>query len=915
MTISSLLRDDIRRKLIEKFEFVQRQGFLRRGKCPSCNQKELYAHYENPWWVRCGRLNNCGYEDSVKDLFPELFEAWSDRFKTSESNPTAAADAYLSEGRGFNQARVRGSYRQEWYRDPDNGNTSASVRFTLPGGAQWERLIDRPQRFGKMKARFLPGNTYSGEAWLPPSLDEEKLTTAKEIWIVEGIFDAIALDHHGITAVAAMSCNNYPSKFIERVREACTRAGNSLPTLVWALDGDDAGREYAQRWVKRAREKKAGQPVFTCDAATIEQNGRSKKDWSDLHLANQLDEDHVKRYRYDGSLLIARSAADKARLMYSHTGLSTFFYEYAHSLYWFELDAKAYDKALATVKEKEPDASEEEAKTMALAEACDNSEIANCFPFPLYFQANQTTDESWYYYRVSQPDSPKPIKSTFTGAALASASEFKKRLLSIAPGAVFTGTSQQLDRIIKVQLKRLKTVETIDYVGYSKEHGAYIMGDVAVSGGNLYELNDEDYFEIGRLNVKTLTHSPKLAISRDRKDYRSEWVDLVWRCFGAKGLVALTFWFGSLFAEQIRSMHKSYPFLELVGEAGAGKSTLIEFMWKLVGRTDYEGFDPSKATLAARARNFAQVSNLPVVLIESDREGDDAKKKFDWDELKTAYNGRSVRAIGVKNSGNDTREPPFRSTVVISQNAKVDASEPIMQRIVHITVDRSAHTSDTRAAALKLEQMPLDAVSQFFTMATRAERTVLQIIETKAPEHEADIIQLDGVKTTRIAKNHGQLLAVFDGLCSVIDISDEQRALVKAEIYAMATERQESISSDHKVVQTFWERFDYLDSINGFEPILNHARRPGEIAISLNHFEQMCAEYRLSIPPLNELKKHLRNSKARKFVAYKDVNSAIWLKDKNDKEAGGRTVKCWVFNRASNESPASPAAKKRSPGE
>jgi ABC-type uncharacterized transport system ATPase component len=49
------------------------------------------------------------------------------------------------------------------------------------------------------------------------------------------------------------------------------------------------------------------------------------------------------------------------------------------------------------------------------------------------------------------------------------------------------------------------------------------------------------------------------------------------------GFLALKAWllsrsgFGSLFAEQIRAAQSSYPFLEVVGEAGAGKSTLIEF--------------------------------------------------------------------------------------------------------------------------------------------------------------------------------------------------------------------------------------------------------------------------------------------------------------------------------------------------
>lgn len=903
------LRRDVLDSLNREFEFKKtRKGYMREGKCPSCGKRELYINADAPWVVRCGRLKNCGYEAPVKELFPDLFDAWSDRFKKTDDNPTAAADAYLSSSRGFNLARIRGSYTQEWYRDPETKATSATIRFSLPGGGYWERLIDRPHRFGKMKARFAPGASYTGQAWTPPTLTTDRLRDVQELWFVEGIFDAAALDHHDIAAVSTMSCNNYPATFLRTLAEL---RPTKRPTLVWALDGDAAGRDYTRRWVERAR--KDG---WTCEAATIQQTTRSKRDWSDLHLADRLTPKDLDEYRYQGSLLIARSAADKARLIYARTGVATFFFDYDDRLYWFDLDIKAYDKAVQQLLDKDADMAEDERRDAALAESCDIVEIANCNPVPLYYQANEVTDESWYYYRVTFPHGGRPVKNTFAGSSLASASEFKKRLLSIAPGAVFTGTSQQLDRIIKQQLYGIKTVETIDFVGYAKEHRTYVMGDLAIRDGAVHELNDEDYFEIGKLNIKTLTHSPTLTISRDRKAYRDDWVTLVWKCFGAKGLVALTFWFGSLFAEQIREEHKSFPFLELVGEAGAGKSTLIEFLWKLVGRRDYEGFDPSKATLAARARNFAQVSNLPVVLIESDRDsGEDKKvKAFDWDELKTAYNGRSVRALGVKNAGNETREPPFRATIVISQNAKVDASEAIMQRICSLTVDRSGHTAETRAAALELERMPIDAVSYFFILATRHEDMVLKTVAEKAPVYELELLAHEEVKTTRIAKNHAQLLALFAALSTIVNFTPEQQQSVAREVLNMAIERQASISADHKVVQLFWERFEYLDDIFGTGPHLNHSRNPNEIAINLNHFEEVARERRLDIPAPADLKKHLRQSRSRKFVDLKPVNSALWLHDQTDK-ARGRTVKCWVFQRAPNESPATPAHQRRGPGE
>ena len=83
------------------------------------------------------------------------------------------------------------------------------MRFALDKGGYWERLIDRPHRFGKMKARFKPGDSPRGVWWCPPCVE---LLDVKELWIVEGIFDAIALVHNGIAAVSAMSSGAYPEE-------------------------------------------------------------------------------------------------------------------------------------------------------------------------------------------------------------------------------------------------------------------------------------------------------------------------------------------------------------------------------------------------------------------------------------------------------------------------------------------------------------------------------------------------------------------------------------------------------------------------------------------------------------------------------------------------------------------------------
>lgn len=593
-------------------------------------------------------------------------------------------------------------------------------------------------------------------------------------------------------------------------------------------------------------------------------------------MRDRLSAEDLKEYRYLGDLFTAPTPSDKARLMYNRTGDAQFPFEHRSRLYWFKLELDAFQRETTAVREANICENDEQIREQALLRAGVVQPIANCLPTALYYQASPQTDESWYYFRVAFPHDGQPIKATFTSAQIASSSEFKKRLLGVAPGAMYTGSGHQLDGYLARQLARIPTVQTIDFVGYTKEHGCYVYGDVAVKGGKLFRLNDEDFFDIGKLSIKTISQAATLSLSTDVQGMQTTWLPLLWQAFGAKGLAALAFWFGSLFAEQIRQEHKSYPFLELVGEPGAGKTTLIEFLWKLCGRRDYEGFDPSKSSLAARARNFAQVANLPVVLIEGDRGDEGAKQRgFDWDELKTAYNGRSTRARGMKNGGNETYEPPFRGAIVISQNAEVSASDAVLQRIVHIYCDRSAQTSATRAAAEALERIPVEDVSAFLLATVMAESKVLETFAARVSVHEQALMARPDIKTVRIAKNHAQIMAMVDSMRHVLPLTDEQHAAALNELGRMAAARQQAISADHKHVQQFWEVYEYIESADDDRPILNHARGDGLIAINLQHMEQVAGERRIELPPIADLKRVLKTSRQRKFVDIRAVNSAI----------------------------------------
>ncbi|MCL1552932.1 toprim domain-containing protein [Xanthomonas nasturtii] len=898
------MQEDLRQQVLSRLErdygLKHRSGteYMRGGKCPSCSKKELYTNHLKPWVVKCGRQSKCGRELHVKDLYDDLFDDWSKRFQPTAAAPNAAADAYLQFSRGFDLAPLKGLYTQDSHYDRKISAGTATVRFALVKGGWWERLIDRPHRFGKQKARFAPGQSYAGAWWAAPAA-LTAMQTAREVWIVEGIFDAIALMQHGMCAVSAMSSNAFPE---ESLRELAKARLADLPTLVWALDNEPGARAYTHKHIKRAAAL-----GFDSRAAQIVQRDGKKTDWNDLHLRaiasddpKQWDND-VKEARYQGDLLVARSAVDKGLLMFEHDGRNDFWLEYRSRLYWFDFDTQRFDKLR---KEKLGDIDADDGDEVAAEDlkkikraACSVQKIANCYPEALYFQRQEVTDESWYYFRVDFPHDGPSVKGTFTGGHVASASEFKKRLISLAAGAMFTGTGHQLDRLIEEQTEAIKTVDAIDFVGYSKEHRAYLLGDMAVRDGELVTANEEDYFEFDKLRLKTTQKSIRLEIQRDAEAFRIDWLPWLWQCFGTHGMVAMTFWFGSLFAEQIRAGHKSFPFLEATGEAGAGKTTLLTFLWKLLGRSDYEGFDPAKSSKAGRARAMGQVSGMPVVLLEADRSEPDKahSKTFEWDELKDFFGGGTLATRGVRNGGNETYEPPFRGTIVITQNAAVDASEAILTRIVKLHFKRPQVTTESRIAADNLNALQVEEVSHFLVRAIRQERAILDLFAERVKVFEAKLRAQQDLRLERVIKNHAQMLALFDCLRLVVALPDDMVEQTRLALLDMALERQKAISADHAMVNEFWEVYEYLEATGHGKAVVNHSRDAQRIAINLNHFAARASQFSQTVPDLKVLRALLGDSRRHKFMgANVAVNSAV-LKD--DLTGVGTTVKCWVFQK------------------
>lgn len=917
------IRFEIINRLKSDYRMKEASGdWLRQGKCPNCSGKELYIKSDHPYMLRCGRLNKCGMEWSTKELYSDLFDNWSNRFKQTAQDPHAAAKAYLRDARGLNIANLSGAYSQELYQDYNSQQTSATVRFPMPchygeGFSQngqlgyWERIIDRPYRFGKKKANMPKGWSYRGHIWFSPKIAMNDLAQADEIWFAEGIFDAASFNQAFIKgetnrlAVSTLSTNNYPSAFLAALSLTIDRISNEnggikhRPTLIFAFDVGAAGVSFARKYVSRARDE-----GWQARAAQVKPDGEGHKyDWNDLLGQGKLTPDNLIEYLENGDITTAETAAEKAFLLYRRSRRASFPFIFKTRQLWARFSAERINELVAGYDEDKTIAalSTEEKFDMAARESVEVSEIANCTFQTLYYQRDiYNPKQSSYYLRVDFPGKQLSVKANFPGNTMLKEGAFTDQLISVAPGAIFDGTTNQLKTLMKRQNADIRTVDALYFSGYSIKHKAWMFDEIAVSNGRVIDLNDEDFFEIGAAGVKPNSATNEFKIIYDQHNVNFFWWQDYHTAFGDLGTVTLAFWFVSMFAEQIRHKQQRLGFLEITGEAGGGKSTMLMFLWKLTGRLmNYEGFDPMTSTAAGIARELVKYGNLPVVMLEGDHAAEkNHVKNFDWNELKKIYNGHPPKTRGVANGGTDTFSPRFIGSLIIAQNNPIrDVDTPILSRIMALHVDKSRFTPQGKTASQIIEHIEVDDVSGWIIHIIKQEKKILEYYETRFTYHEKRLLQNPEILDGRLAFNHAQLAAGLDCLTKAMThngqniITDAQANEAHNLITTMCVERHSAIQGDHPLVDQFWQKYDEMQEHLLPDRTLNLHRKDNYIAINMPKFERELSNKSLMMPTNSaDMQKLLLTSKSRKFIKKGTTNCS-----------DGVPRFCWIFEKPKKE--------------
>nr|VFK20190.1 MAG: Toprim-like [Candidatus Kentron sp. LFY] len=870
---------DIRKSLNTEYGFQKKGDFLR-GKCPACDKKEAWTRADRPFVVFCNRGNKCGERFTARELFPNIFDNFSKRYPTTKDDPDATARAYLLHNRGFDLASIRGRWRQGTIRIDDRYRET--VRFLLWEGHYWERIIDNDaiRRLG-YKAHFSAGSSYAGRHW---QVDEQlTLAAGERCFIVEGIFHAIALTQAGKKAVASFSSNNFPRKFVE------THRGKGI---IWCLafDNDPVGRKRILTNKKKLDDLKEQVEVHLApkgldwDECLQREEMGKKSFWSDcLHR---------------GRLLTAKDAVEMAWILYLRYRKSVQLVEFGNELHTikFEDNSGKLAEYMANLGDEPTEAGLDIFRSNSTIRR-----ISNCVHEFLHIEHDPIMDEQIYAFRIRYGNGNPDQIIRISGHCLENPASWNKALLTHAKFGTFDGALGDLKALKSRWIRRVFTISSLPFLGYDKSTGTYVFQEFAIRQGKEIPFNENGYFELNkRVGIKT-----KLKTIHVHKGdpFDPFWWSDFRAVFGRMGLVALGNLVGTLFVQQIRARYESWPFLEITGAPGSGKSTLIEVLWKLIGRDGFEGIDPVKATFSNRRRTFSQGSNWPVVLIEADRHDErniSKQRAFSFDELKPLYNGRGVGGTGLPQRGAETEEPTFQGTLIISQNLMVEGSEALMERIVHIDTTKGHKRPENRPRAMRLRTMPVKQLSGFLPHVLFREEKILSLFDAVYARIYDDYQRRGQITNDRIIHNHAQIAASVQCLEAVLPMEQGWIDDAVEYLHGRALDRQDRLGGDPPLVTLFWENVDYLKS--ALDCDLNCSQAEKEIWINLPEYHKVTEDKHLPRIDPQELRRQLPLSRSRPLQKNgRNVSARCRRHGCLDRRGyidpmDGQTVKVWKFD-------------------
>jgi hypothetical protein len=310
-----------------------------------------------------------------------------------------------------------------------------------------------------------------------------------------------------------------------------------------------------------------------------------------------------------------------------------------------------------------------------------------------------------------------------------SAGSFKKQIARKG-NFIFKGTDADLCRLQDKLQREEKKTEMIKQLGYNKKFNFYAWAN-GIFDCNLNkfvpadDLGIVEHYKVdkeGEMTPLNFFIPAMSAMFRDKEDLYTndkrfllveneisfkDWAELFCKVYGHNGQMGLVYYIMALFSDIIfKDMGDRFPMLNVYGQKGTGKGTMIESLMKLYGLGQKQLMLGGASTVVGFMRKSGQFSNAIVWL---DEYKNNLKPAF-IESLKNLYD-RIGYERGKKDNTFQTESTRIDSAVIVSGQEMPIIEEALFSRFIALITTKPVKTEQSINNFNKLKHLEADGLS------------------------------------------------------------------------------------------------------------------------------------------------------------------------------------------------------------
>ena len=712
--------------------------------CPVCGKPEARIYFDNPEFFRCHRDNHCGKTTHAKTVYPELWLSIATKAPATISDPKATARTYL-EARGLNTELFE--FEQGEYQV--NGKTFPTVKLTQDSVIQ-HRLIDYS---GKDKSR---NTEYKGKVY-----QTDGVANSNEVYVTEGIFNALSLAQSGHPAIATYSSGSIPEDYFK---------ANKDKTFVIAFDNDRAGRKGAVKLQKLLEE------LGITNKVAFTPRG---KDWNDLLVSDQLNDQAIDKAFWRGKLeLVETSNA------------------------YFEVYREQYTKCYLKVFEFNLCTYIGTAKQGKTELELSVKRIADCSFKLLHSTIDDSDNNRQKMTHIIEIESAREGAARFDLDAneITRIDSFKSAVANHRQ--IFNGTGDDLNHLASHlfnQSPKPPKLRALSVVGYDDKSKWFVYPKFAYDlKGCRVEVNKDGYFD--KVGVRPFNNYCDPITNKIEGIDVVEVVRLIHAAYGNNGLLSFGFYISTTFSHDVFKHFNFFPFLSLHGDPHSGKSGLSLLLNRITFR-DSEGHAMTKTNTAkGELRKIGQGSSVVMALLEGRKDA----TRFDYDSILPLYNRNSLYTRATTSQDNRTHDLPLKAAMSFVWNHECFTLKAAKERVISLPFLEKDLTEATGKAWDQLQTLSVEQLAGIghFILSNRNHFEGGLVPEIVS---HSKTLKANGIKVSRIADNSAIALAGITTLLDLLGIAKDFTESLFSYTTKIAAMKLESARTDNPLADLFLE--------------------------------------------------------------------------------------------------------------